>query len=167
MHGESSSGATVYVEPEAIVTLNNQLLHEQAEEERAIREVLRGLTNRVAVQRVGLAQALQIIGDVDLIVAKGRLSCRMQGVTPQFVSERRLYLQGARHPLIADPVPIDVSLGPEDRTLVITGPNTGGKTAVLKTVGLFVLMAQAGLHIPARADERAAGVYRGVCRLRG
>ncbi|PON16588.1 hypothetical protein C2W62_17635, partial [Candidatus Entotheonella serta] len=153
VHGESASGATVYVEPEAIVPLNNQLLHEQAEEERAIREVLRDLTARVAVQRVGLAQALQIIGEVDLMVAKGRLSQRMQGVAPRFVSERRLQLRGARHPLIADPVPIDVSLGPEDRTLVITGPNTGGKTAVLKTVGLMVLMAQAGLHIPASTDS--------------
>jgi DNA mismatch repair protein MutS2 len=153
VHGESSSGATVYVEPEAIVPLNNQLLHEQAEEERAIREVLRNLTARVAVQRVGLAQALQIIGEVDLMVAKGRLSLRMQGAAPRFVSARQLRLQAARHPLIADPVPIDVSLGPEDRTLVITGPNTGGKTAVLKTVGLLVLMAQAGLHIPASADS--------------
>ncbi|ETX01494.1 MAG: hypothetical protein ETSY1_07170 [Candidatus Entotheonella factor] len=153
VHGESSSGATVYVEPEAIVPLNNQLLHEQAEEERAIREVLRDLTARVAVQRVGLAQALQMIGEVDLMVAKGRLSLRMQGAAPRFVSERQLRLHAARHPLIADPVPIDISLGPEDHTLVITGPNTGGKTAVLKTVGLLVLMAQAGLHIPASADS--------------
>ncbi len=153
VHGESSSGATVYVEPEAIVPLNNQLLHEQAEEERAIREVLRALTSRVSVQRVGLAQALQIIGDVDLMVAKGRLSLQMQGAPPRFTTERHLQLQAARHPLIADPVPVDVTLGPEDRTLVITGPNTGGKTAVLKTVGLLVLMAQAGLHIPASADS--------------
>jgi DNA mismatch repair protein MutS2 len=153
VHGESSSGATVYVEPEAIVPLNNQLLHEQAEEERAIREVLRVLTSRVAVQRVGLAQALQIIGEVDLIVAKARLSLRMQGAAPHFVMEQRLQLQAARHPLITDPVPIDVHLGPDDHTLVITGPNTGGKTAVLKTVGLLVLMAQSGLHIPASADS--------------
>ena len=153
VHGESSSGATVYVEPEAIVPLNNQLLHVQAEEERAVREVLRLLTARVAVQRVGLSQALQIIGDVDLIVAKGRLSLRMQGAAPRFVSERRLRLRAARHPLIVEPTPIDVDLGPEDRTLVITGPNTGGKTAVLKTVGLLALMAQTGLHIPASADS--------------
>lgn len=153
VHGESSSGATVYVEPETIVPLNNQLLHEQAEEERAIREVLRALTGRVSVQRVGLSQALEIIGDVDLLVAKGRLSLRMQGAAPQFISERHLQLQAARHPMIADPVPIDVVLGPDDRTLVITGPNTGGKTAVLKTVGLLVLMAQAGLHIPASGES--------------
>lgn len=153
VHGESSSGATVYVEPEAIVPLNNQLLHEQAEEERAIREVLRGLTGRVAVQRVGVAQALQIIGEVDLMVAKGRLSLQMQGAAPRFVAERVLRLRAARHPLISHPVPIDINLGPEDRTLVITGPNTGGKTAVLKTIGLLVLMAQAGLHIPASADS--------------
>ena len=153
VHAESSSGATVYVEPEAIVPLNNQLLHEQAEEERAVREVLRMLTARVAVQRVGLSQALQIIGDVDLIVAKGRLSLRMQGAAPQFVAARQLHLRAARHPLIAEPTPIDVDLGPEDRTLVITGPNTGGKTAVLKTVGLLAMMAQTGLHIPAGADS--------------
>lgn len=153
VHGESASGATVYVEPEQIVDLNNQLLHAQAEEERAIRDVLRQLTARVAVQRVALAQAQQIIGDVDLITAKGRLSLRMAGVAPRFVSDGRLQLVAARHPHLSHPVPIDVYVEPERRTLVITGPNTGGKTAVLKTVGLLVLMAQSGLHIPAQAES--------------
>ncbi len=153
VHGESSSGATVYVEPEPIVDLNNQLLHAQAEEERAVRDVLRQLTARVAVQRVALAQAQQIMGEVDFIVAKGRLSVHMQGAAPRFTSASRLQLLAARHPLVAEPVPIDVQVEPERRTLVITGPNTGGKTAILKTVGLLVLMAQSGLHIPASADS--------------
>ena len=153
VHGESASGATVYVEPESIVDLNNQLLHAQAEEERAIREVLRQLTMRVAVQRVVLSQAQQIIGDVDFIVAKGRLSLRMTGAAPRFGTDGRLQMLAARHPFLSDPVPIDVQVEPAQRTLVITGPNTGGKTAVLKTVGLLVLMAQSGLHIPANADS--------------
>lgn len=153
VHGESASGATVYVEPESVVDLNNQLFHAQAEEERAIRDVLRELTARVAVQRVGLAQAQQIMGEVDLMVAKGRLSTRMQGVAPRFTEAQQVNLIAARHPMIAEPVPVDVQIGPEDRTLVITGANTGGKTAVLKTVGLLVLMAQSGLHIPADADS--------------
>ncbi len=153
VHGESSSGATVYVEPDSVVDLNNQVFHIQAEEERAVREVLRELTARVAVQRVALAQAQQIMGEVDLLVAKGRLSVSMKGVAPQFAEDNRVNLLAARHPSIVEPVPVDVQIGGEDRTLVITGPNTGGKTAVLKTVGLLVLMAQSGLHIPAGADS--------------
>ena len=153
VHGESSSGATVYVEPEGAVELNNQLLHIQAEEEREVRAILRQLTERVAAQSVALEQALELLGEVDCIVAKGRLSQQMQGIAPQFTSRPELRLLGARHPLLPAAVPIDVSLGPDSRTLVITGPNTGGKTAALKTVGLLVLMVQSGLHIPAHADS--------------
>ncbi|MBM3223813.1 MAG: endonuclease MutS2 [Candidatus Tectomicrobia bacterium] len=153
VHGESASGATVYVEPDSVVELNNELLHVQAEEEREVRQILRQLTERLAVQSVALEQALELLGEVDFIVAKGRLSQSMRGVAPQFVSQPTLRLLGARHPLLAEAVPIDVVLGPADRTLVITGPNTGGKTAALKTLGLLVLMAQSGLHIPARADS--------------
>lgn len=153
VHGESASGATVYVEPASVVEINNQLLHIQAEEEREVRQVLRQLTERLAVQSVALEQALELLGEVDFIVAKGRLSRHMQGIAPQFTSRAELRLLGARHPLLSAAVPIDVSLGPDSRTLVITGPNTGGKTAALKTVGLLVLMAQAGLHIPAHVDS--------------
>ena len=160
VHGESASGATVYVEPDRAVELNNELLHIQAEEEREVRRILRQLTERLAAQSVALEQALELLGEVDVLVAKGRLSRQMQGTAPQFASGRsprtqgpELRLLGARHPLLAAAVPIDICLGPEDRTLVITGPNTGGKTAALKTVGLLVLMAQSGLHIPAQADS--------------
>jgi len=153
VHGESASGATVYVEPEGAVELNNQLLHIQAEEEREVRQILRQLTERLAAQSVALEQALELLGEVDCIVAKGRLSQQMQGTAPQFTSRPELRLLGARHPLLPVAVPIDIWLGPDSRTLVITGPNTGGKAAALKTVGLLVLMAQSGLHIPARADS--------------
>jgi DNA mismatch repair protein MutS2 len=153
VHGESASGATVYVEPEGVVELNNELLHIQAEEEREVRAVLRQLTERLAAQSVALEQALEILGEVDGIVARGRLSQQMQGQAPQFTSRPELRLRGARHPLLPAAVPIDVCLGPDSRTLVITGPNTGGKTAALKTLGLLVLMAQSGLHIPAHADS--------------
>jgi len=153
VHGESASGATVYVEPAGVVELNNQLLHIQAEEEREVRQVLRQLTERLAAQSVALEQALELLGEVDCLVAKGRLSRQMQGIAPQFTSRAELRLLGARHPLLSAAVPIDVCLGPDSRTLVITGPNTGGKTAALKTVGLLVLMAQSGLHIPARVDS--------------
>ena len=155
VHGESASGATVYVEPDSVVELNNELLHIQAEEEREVRQILRQLTERLAAQSVAVEQALELLGEVDFIIAKGRLSRQMQGTAPQFasVASDQLRLLGARHPLLPAAVPIDICLGPEDRTLVITGPNTGGKTAALKTVGLLVLMAQSGLHIPAQADS--------------
>ena len=153
VHGESASGATVYVEPDSVVGLNNHLLQTRAKEERAVREVLRELTERLAAQRVAVEQGLQLLGEVDLIVAKGRLSRRMHGIAPRITTEKRLRLVAARHPLLTDPVPIDVHLGPQERTLVITGPNTGGKTAVLKTVGLLSVMAQSGLHIPAHAES--------------
>ncbi len=153
VHGESASGATIYVEPENVVDLNNQLLHVHAEEERAEREVLRELSGRVAAQRVALEQSLQIAGDIDFICAKGRLSLQMQGSQPHLTAQSSLRLIAARHPLLSDPTPVDVHLGPEHHTLVITGPNTGGKTAVLKTVGLLALMAQSGLHIPASVDS--------------
>ena len=154
VHGESASGATVYVEPDSVVNLNNHLLQTRAKEERAIREVLRELTERLAIQHVAIEQALQLLGEADLIVAKGRLSRRMQGVAPRIsTTDKRLRLVAARHPLLTDPVPIDVHLGPQERTLVITGPNTGGKTAVLKTVGLLSAMAQSGLHIPVHAES--------------
>ena len=153
VHGESASGATVYVEPDSVVSLNNDLLQTRAKEERAVREVLRELTERLAAQRVAIEQGLQLLGEVDFIVAKGRLSRRMHGVAPRITTEKRLRLVTARHPLLTDPVPIDVHLGWQERTLVITGPNTGGKTAVLKTVGLLSAMAQSGLHIPAHAES--------------
>jgi DNA mismatch repair protein MutS2 len=154
VHGESASGATVYIEPESVVDLNNHLSHTHAEEERAVREVLRELTGRLAVQRVAVEQALQVIGDIDFIAAKAQLSRHMQGVAPHFTTDPHLELHAARHPLIHQAVPIDVHLAPSQPTLLITGPNTGGKTAVLKTVGLLALMAQSGLHIPASADSQ-------------
>lgn len=153
VHGESSSGATLYVEPENVVSLNNHLLQTRAREERAVREVLRELTERLAAQRVEIVQGLNLLGEVDFIVAKGRLSRRMQGVAPRMNGERRLRLLAARHPLLQDPVPVDIRLGPRERTLVVTGPNTGGKTAVLKTVGLLSALAHSGLHIPANGDS--------------
>jgi DNA mismatch repair protein MutS2 len=153
VHGESASGATVYVEPDSVVDLNNQLLHVHSEEERAVREVLRELTQHLASQWVALTQALHTLGEVDFMRAKGRLSLRMQGHAPRFSTQSHLQLLAARHPLLSTPVPIDVHLGPASRSLVITGPNTGGKTAVLKTVGLLALMAQSGLHIPASPDS--------------
>ena len=154
VHGESASGATVYVEPDSVVSLNNHLLQTRAKEERAVREILRELTERLAIQHVAMEQALQLLGEVDLIVAKGRLSRRMHGVAPRITTtEKRLRLVAARHPLLTDPVPIDVHLGPQERALIITGPNTGGKTAVLKTVGLLSAMAQSGLHIPVHAES--------------
>jgi DNA mismatch repair protein MutS2 len=153
VHGESASGATIYVEPEQAVDLNNQLLHAHAEEEREEREVLRELSGRIAVQRVVLEQSLAIVGDLDFICAKGHLSLAMQGCPPCLTTQPYMQLIAARHPLLTAPTPIDVQLGPENRTLVVTGPNTGGKTAVLKTVGLLALMAQSGLHVPASADS--------------
>ena len=153
VHGESASGATLYVEPENVVGLNNHLLQTRAREERAVRDVLRQLTERLAAQRVEILQGLNLLGEADFVIAKGRLSTRMRGVAPRMNRERRLRLLAARHPLLQDPVAVDVHLGPGERTLVVTGPNTGGKTAVLKTVGLLSVMAHTGLHVPASAES--------------
>lgn len=153
VHDQSSSGATLFVEPVAVVELGNELRRLAAEEEEEIERILTRLTEKVAAEADALYRSVHAAARIDLAFAKGRLSLRLGCVRPVIADERWLEIRKGRHPLLPAEtvVPIDIWLGREEPALVITGPNTGGKTVTLKTVGLFVLMSHAGLHVP--ADE--------------
>mgnify|MGYP005840783281 CR=1 FL=1 len=162
VHDRSASGATLFIEPMAVVELNNELRAVAAAEEEEVNRVLAALSALVGAEADPIAETLAALAELDLALAKGRLSLRMDGSEPVIEEEGWLDLRGARHPLLTgEVVPIDVRLGREFHTMVITGPNTGGKTVALKTIGLLTLMAQAGLHIPARAGS-VVGVFDDV-----
>ncbi len=156
IHDQSKAGATLFIEPQAIVDMNNRLRELALEEEAEIARILAELSSRVAEHAKELTYNQKLMTRLDFLMAKGRLSRKMKGEEPVVTGEDgALYLRSARHPLI-DPekvVPIDVRLGGDFRTLIITGPNTGGKTVSLKTTGLLALMAQSGLHIPASSES--------------
>lgn len=150
LHDQSSSGATAFMEPLAIVPLGNQLRELEIAEREEISRILRELTGQVGSLADQIVASYEALGEVDLAVAKADLADAMRGTAPRIRTDGVLELRGARHPLLTgDVVPVDVSLGEGFTTLVITGPNTGGKTVTLKTIGLLTLMAQAGLHVPA------------------
>ncbi|WP_395144020.1 endonuclease MutS2 [Armatimonas sp.] len=158
VHDQSGTGATVFIEPLIVVELNNELRQLEALEQREIEKVLQKLTE--SVKRLGekLHSSVEIVAGLDLASAKAKLADDFQCVAPKLNQVGRVVLEEARHPLL-DPeiaVPINVHLGDEHtKALLITGPNTGGKTVTLKTVGLFTLMAQSGLHVPASHAELA------------
>ncbi|MGE5508566.1 MAG: endonuclease MutS2 [Chitinophagales bacterium] len=157
VHDQSASGATLFVEPLALVELNNQLRQVEAAEAEEVRRILAQLTEEVASAEPTLSAAMETLGRLDFIMAKGRLARELDATQPRLNREGRIRLRRARHPLLTGPVvPIDVPLGEDYATLVITGPNTGGKTVTLKTVGLLTLMAQAGLHVPAAEGSELA-----------
>lgn len=157
VHDESASGATVFIEPLAVVELNNRIRSLQAEERREVEKILRELSLQIAAYRDELAYNAKILSEIDAIYARARLAYRMNAFRPRVDDSGILELSRACHPLLADKaVPIDVRLGKEFDILVITGPNTGGKTVALKTVGLLVLMTMAGLFIPARESSRVS-----------
>lgn len=151
VHDRSSSGNTLYIEPMAVVELNNDLKELKLKEKAEIEKILKEITQEIYEVEESILLNQVILKQVDFAVAKGKLSVEMRGMAPKLINERRIRLRNARHPFI-DPkevVPSNIWLGKEFTTLLITGPNTGGKTVTLKTVGLLVLMTQAGLHIPA------------------
>ena len=161
VHDQSASGATLFVEPMAVVELGNRLRETEAEEQEEVERILGELTRQVAAAGDELAATLEELAALDVVVARGRLALAMRAERPATLDRPRIDLKRARHPLLgAGAVPIDVWLGDGAGfdTLVITGPNTGGKTVTLKTVGLLALMHQAGLHIPA-APGSALGVF--------
>jgi len=155
IHDESASGATVYVEPERVVTAGNEVRKLEAEEKREIERILREASAKVAVNSEEIAANLELLNELDFILARARLALSMDAYYPRLNDQGIVQLERARHPLIprAQAVPIDLELGKEFDVLVITGPNTGGKTVTLKTVGLLTVMAMAGLFIPARENS--------------
>ena len=158
VHDQSASGATLFIEPMVIVQMNNLLRELKIKEKNEIEKILGQLTEMVAQNIEIIKNNLELLIRLDFIFAKAQLSLEMKGVEPRFNHEGRIHIKKGRHPLL-DPktvVPIDIYLGDQFTTLLITGPNTGGKTVSLKTLGLFVLMGQAGLHIPANDSSELA-----------
>lgn len=151
VHDQSKGGATLFIEPQGVVELNNKLRELEVEEQLEIARILAELSSRVAEHYREIRSNLKLLTKLDFIMAKGKLSCKMHASEPKIDADGELRLISARHPLIEykKAVPVDIRIGGDYRTLIITGPNTGGKTVSLKTAGLLVMMAQSGLHIPA------------------
>ena len=151
VHDQSKGGATLFIEPQGVVELNNKLRELEVEEQLEIARILAELSSRVAEHYREIRSNLELLTKLDFIMAKGKLSCKMHASEPKIDRDGELRLISARHPLIEykKAVPVDIRIGGDYRTLIITGPNTGGKTVSLKTAGLLVMMAQSGLHIPA------------------
>lgn len=156
VHDSSSSGATIFVEPMAVVEINNRIRECRMQEKEEIEKILQYFSGLIAEDASGLKRDGDIITNFDFAFAKGRLSTKMRGVEPEINDDGIIDIKKGRHPLLDGKtvVPTDIYLGDRFDTLVITGPNTGGKTVALKTLGLLTLMAQAGLHIPAMSGSR-------------
>ncbi|HKP87184.1 MAG TPA: MutS2/Smr-associated SH3 domain-containing protein, partial [Blastocatellia bacterium] len=161
MHGLSSSGQTTFVEPLGIIDQNNELVRLREEEEIEIAQILLWITEALRSNLGGIVQVVEAITEIDFVHAKARLSEEFKCVRPAMTESHRLMLRDARHPLLEHTlrqsggrvVPISLELDPEHQTMVISGPNAGGKTVVVKTIGLVALMAQMGLHVPASEAE--------------
>ena len=158
IHDQSSSGSTIFVEPMAVVKLNNDLRELDIQEQKEIEVILAGLSSSVAIEKDALLSDISILSELDFIFARAMLSKSYNGFEPDFNTDGIIDIRKGRHPLL-DPrkvVPIDIRIGKDFDLLVISGPNTGGKTVSLKTAGLFTLMGQAGLHIPAAEHSQLA-----------
>lgn len=162
VHDVSSSGSTFFIEPMPVVNANNDLRELQMKERKEIERILAEMSAECAADRENIQQDYQLLVWLDGIFARGHLALKLNCAKPA-LSDTKLYLHGARHPLLDQKKAVanDLRLGEEFDTLVITGPNTGGKTVTLKTVGLLTLMAQCGLHIPAKSDS-VVRVYQRV-----
>jgi DNA mismatch repair protein MutS2 len=163
IHDMSSSGATIFVEPMAVVEANNNIKQQRVKEQLEIDRILAELTADVYEIINELKSNMSILARLDLIFAKGKLSLDYRCVCPILNDEQQVFVKNGRHPLL-DPktvVPIDLWIGKDFNSLIVTGPNTGGKTVTLKTIGLFTLMTQAGLHIPAN-DGTQMGIFKQV-----
>lgn len=163
VHDVSSTGATLFVEPMGVVQANNEYIELEAKEKKEIERILAELSADAANHREDIQGDYDALVRLDLIFARGQLSYKLDGVRPELRRDGAVVLRKARHPLLdrAKAVPIDIEIGDSFDTLVITGPNTGGKTVSLKTLGLLTLMAQCGLHIPAASGSQIS-VYERV-----
>ena len=151
VHDQSASGQTLFIEPKSVVDLNNQLQETVAKEELEIERILRVLSESIASKKEYLTENVLTLGEIDFIFSRAKLGAQMNGSMPRMNDEGFIKMQQARHPLIPrdEVVANDVELGKDFTTIVITGPNTGGKTVTLKMIGLCTLMAQSGLQVPA------------------
>ena len=163
IHDQSSSGSTLFIEPMAVVKLNNDLRELAAKEKEEIEKILADLSNQCAEYQEELSTNMTVMSHLDFVFAKANLSRSYNGSEPLFNENGYINIKKGRHPLLDKKkvVPIDISIGKDYRLLIVTGPNTGGKTVSLKTVGLLTLMGQAGLHIPA-FDHSELSVYEDV-----
>lgn len=155
VHDSSSSGATVFVEPMAVVEINNKIRECMIQEKEEIEKILADFSNMIAEDALGLKRDYDIITNFDFAFAKGRLAVKMNATEPEINDDGITDIKKGRHPLLdkKSVVPTDIYLGEKFDTLVITGPNTGGKTVALKTLGLLTLMAQSGLYVPAQSGS--------------
>ena len=163
IHDQSATGATLFIEPMAIVKLNNDIRELELQEQKEIEAVLASLSEQTATHTQAILLNMQLMVELDFIFARAHLAMDMNATAPVFNEDGRIRLRKARHPLI-DPkkvVPIDIRLGDDFDLLVVTGPNTGGKTVSLKTIGLLTMMGQSGLHIPA-ADQSELAVFEEI-----
>lgn len=157
VHDQSASGATVFIEPLPVVQLQNELISLHRQEEQEVERILFSLSSRVADLQAELTANRESYAVLDLIVARGNLSIELEAAEPMLLDQEQmsLHLINAVHPLLpGQKVPLNLKLGENTRTLVITGPNTGGKTVALKTIGLLAVMLQSGLHVPAEKNSR-------------
>ena len=162
IHDQSASGATLFIEPMAVVEINNELRQLLRKEQQEIERILRAISDKIRDRIVQIEESMDVFAYLDFVFAKGKMSQEMDAWEPELSRDPQLDFIQARHPLIGEEVvPIDIRIGQDFNTLVITGPNTGGKTVALKTLGLLVLMAQAGLHIPAKIGSRV-GVFKSI-----
>ena len=166
VHDQSGSGATLFIEPMAVVNLNNDIKKYMLEEKEEVERILRALSENVGAEADGITASLKILAQLDLISAKGYLANKQKAVRPMLLSGCKVDIIAGRHPLLDQEkaIPLDISLGDKFSTLLITGPNTGGKTVALKTVGLFALMAQAGMCVPAKQAKLPVftGIYADI-----
>ncbi|MGV2622395.1 UNVERIFIED_CONTAM: endonuclease MutS2 [Halobacillus marinus] len=151
VHDQSSSGATLFIEPQTVVDLNNQLQEARVQEKNEVERILKELSQTIAEYNSPLYENVTILGNIDFMFARAKLGASMKASMPKMNDKGIIKMKQARHPLIPaeEVVPNDVELGEDYTSIVITGPNTGGKTVTLKLVGLFTLMAQSGLQVPA------------------
>ncbi len=163
IHDQSSTGATVFIEPMSVVELNNDIKQLELQEEHEVARIMQSLSTQISRNSEALLADLEIFGRLDFVFARAKLADDMHAVRPIVNDNGETHLVKARHPLIpaGRVVPIDISLGETFRMMLVTGPNTGGKTVSMKTLGLLSLMAQSGLFIPAAVDSRI-GVYKNI-----
>ena len=160
-HGASTSGASLFLEPLSTVEINNDIVALEEQEAEEVRRILLALTDTFRARPMDLQRTIEAATELDVRQARARYSVSIDGVEPGLSIDGTFELQAARHPLLKQPVPVTIKILPPDNSLLITGPNTGGKTVALKTAGLLALMAQAGLRIPA-SDGSRLPVFRSI-----